>query len=592
MATASPPSARDSSAEPNAPFVGATDETLASSAPRFIEVTYAGDTEVPGDGDDADAVDLEQRPGRYDYSAQLAHLAVLASLYYASIVLGAPAVATPGFLALVLGGVVLVALSLLVVPMLPPGTRRAGVLLVDLAWLLTALWLSQGLQHLVLPLIFVIVAAAAWRGERWELAAVLLLVTGGLVGLAALGLSSTSLTMVAVQAVALAATGVAVRLLMRGGSALPGETGGPADTAYEALLQASPDAVFALEPRTFRIRSCNPAAVGRFGDDHSGESLVGRTLEQVIPFRDPAFLATCRERLDRGEAVHAAATSAFGPDGRDQDLLLDLTPSVSSGTGRYIQAIVRVPEQACGSEPEPSAWPDYDFTSHYIPSLTHELNNHLGAIRLSAELAASTGVPPDCAMIQSEVDHCQQVLQTVVTQMLRASRPPVTNVAARPQCDLGQAIENCLLLAQPQILSEGIQFRLSLPSSGLPTVIGNTHEIQEGLVRIILRSARALRERDHPRVLKCHASVHADEVTITFSHGGSGLTWGELAAVNGQTGVVPRGEHRMWSVVREGITRYGGTMSASNSVARGVQFRITLKVADAHGEGSVYEQAN
>lgn len=592
MAAVSPPSARDISAGPTAPAVTDADDLLAASAHRFIEVTYTGDPDGPDAGKDADMVAEDEAPTRFDYSPQLAHLAVLASLYYASLVLGDTAAAPAGFLALVLGGVILVALSLPLAPLLPRGSRRAAVLLVDLAWLLTALWLGQGLQHLLLPLVFVMVAAAAWRGESWELSAVLLLVIGGLVALAGLGLSGTSLTMVAVQAVALGATGGAVRLLTRGTRATAGYLDGGHDSAYDALVQASPDAVFALEPRTLVIRSCNPAALSRFGDDHSGESLVGRTLDQVLAFRDPTFVATCRERLDRGEAVHATATPIVGPDGREQDVLIDLTPSAAEGPGRYIQAIVRVPEQACGSEPEPPPWPDYDFTSHYIPSLTHELNNHLGAIRLSAELAASTGVPPDCAMIQSEVDHCQQVLQTVVTQMLRASRPPVANAAVRPQCDLGQAIENCLLLAQPQILSEGIQFRLSLPSTGLPTVVGNTHEIQEALVRMILRSARALRERDHPRILKCHASVHADEVTITFSHGGSGLTWGELAAVNGQTGVVPRGEHRMWSVVREGITRYGGTMSASNSVARGVQFRITLKVADAHAEGSVYEQAN
>lgn len=590
MAAVSPPSPREHSESPSTPTVETTGEPLTSSLPRFIEVT-SGDDAAEADSPAGDVGGLDDAPARYDYSGQLAHLGVLASLYYASLTLGGAGVAAQGFLALVLCGVVLVGMSLALMHLLSPSARRATVLLVDVGWLLAALWLGQGLHMLVLPLLFVIVTVTAWRGERWELAVVLLLITGGMVGLAALGLSAMTLTTVAVEVVVLAASGGAVRMLTRGTRAAPGSTGAAADTAYETLLQASPDAIFALDPKTFRIRSCNPAAVSRFGDDQSGEGLMGRTFGQVVTIRDEEFLPACRERLARGEAVHAATATAIGPDGREMELLMDLTPSAATGPGRYIQAIVRVPEPACDPEPEVSSWPDYDFTSHYIPSLTHELNNHLGAIRLSAELSASTGVPPDCSMIQSEVDHCQQVLQTVVTQMLRASRPPSANTA-RPRCELGQAIENCLLLAQPQILSEGIQLRLSLPSTGLPAVAGNMHEIQEGLVRIILRSARALREREHPRVLKCHASVHADEVTIAFSHGGSGLTWGELAAVNGQSGVVPRGEHRVWGVVREGITRYGGTMSASNSVARGVQFRITLKVADAHVEGSVYEKAN
>jgi len=65
---------------------------------------------------------------------------------------------------------------------------------------------------------------------------------------------------------------------------------------------------------------------------------------------------------------------------------------------------------------------------------------------------------------------------------------------------------------------------------------------------------------------------------LTLADLGPGLKWGELAAMNGSA-APSRGEHRVWRTVREGITRFGGTLAASNGLNGGARFRIALKLA-------------
>jgi C4-dicarboxylate-specific signal transduction histidine kinase len=42
-----------------------------------------------------------------------------------------------------------------------------------------------------------------------------------------------------------------------------------------------------------------------------------------------------------------------------------------------------------------------------------------------------------------------------------------------------------------------------------------------------------------------------------------------------------RGDHRVWNIVREGVTRFGGTLAVSNGLNGGARFRITLQTAVA-----------
>jgi C4-dicarboxylate-specific signal transduction histidine kinase len=149
-----------------------------------------------------------------------------------------------------------------------------------------------------------------------------------------------------------------------------------------------------------------------------------------------------------------------------------------------------------------------------------------------------------------------------------------------PTCDLQKAMEHALLLVRPQVLSSGTELQLALPEEPLPTVVGHPYELQEVIVRTVLSATRAMREQDPPRTLSLQATVHDGKVDLTLGDLGPGLRWGELAAANGYMALCGKDEHRGWCVVREGVTRFGGTLVASNGLNGGARVRITLLVAE------------
>jgi signal transduction histidine kinase len=530
--------------------------------------------------------------GRYDYGGQLAHLLAMAGLYAACLILGATADARVLLNVLMPSGLVVICVSLFLGLRVRDRGAPIVACLLDMVWILAAMALTRGLQgFLLLPLLLVAMAAMV-RGDPREATLIAGVGVVGLIGLAGMGLDGITPAVGLAQVAVFAATTAAARMIPGLGRCARAHDWAVSAEAHEALRTAVSDAVFEVSPADFMVTDCNPAAVALFAGSTTDGNLVGLALDKVLGCNDVGFVGRCQQRLNEEGAVHAATTTALSGNREPRTLVLDLMPMRANGHPAYIQVVVRATADEDDGASGRNSWPDYDFVSHYIPPLTHELNNHLGAIRLSAELADVSGVMPDVKAIQEEVDHCQQVLQTVVTQILRASAPVSANPDIAPVSDLGQVIENALLLAQPQILSQGIQLQLNLPPGQMPSVSGHAHELQEALVRIILHATRALRENAPPRPLSCHVTLREGEVSIAFTHGGKGLTWGEMAALNGQSAVVPRGEQRTWTVVREGITRFGGTLTAANSIAGGTRFRITLKTAEKPVEGVAHGQAS
>jgi signal transduction histidine kinase len=246
-----------------------------------------------------------------------------------------------------------------------------------------------------------------------------------------------------------------------------------------------------------------------------------------------------------------------------------------------LQAVIQVEEVRKVMEARGRPILQDDFVTHYIPSLTHEVNNHLAAIRLAAELAATTAQPPDYEQMILMVDHCQEVLQTIVLQMLRAATPTITPVEV-PYSELRKVIEQALLLTRPQVLSSGTQVQLKLPENA-PRVAGFAYELQEAMVRIIAHSTKAMRDREPPRILTISANVKDSEgfVELTVTDSSEGLPLNNIAAINGRYSPRRGDQERTWELVRESLCRFGGRIHATNGLNGGARFRIELPIEES-----------
>ena len=515
----------------------------------------------------AEAVGSRQALG--DYGGHFARLVILGASFAAGWLLSHFSAHRPYFGFLIITGVILVCIGLVLGPRTQRTSTRIAVPLFDLAWIMFAMYLTDGLSSFLLPLLYVIVAAAAVRGNRWEMGTTIAGAITGIFILASTRATGPNLALGVAQATLLAAGALAVRLTATVSENESEQS--DTDQLYSALISSTSDAVFALNPDDWTVREANPAAEKIWGN--APGDLIGRPLDKVLVLRDHAFPQACRDKLAQHEAVRDAVTYAHGREGEPLVLRVNLLPAPADGAAGVLYALIEVTEEQVATHPATPLRRD-DFSVNYIPSLTHELNNHLAAIRLSAELAATTGRAPNYEEMQQQVDHCQEVLQTVVLQILRASAP-VQTPDETPTSDLRVVVERCLLLTRPQVLTNGIQLQVNLPAE-LPPVAGFTYELQEALVRVLIHSVKAMANQEPPRTLSLSVMPRGHELELLIIDTSEGFSSRELSVLNGRYTAVSRAEDRNWEVVRDAICRFGGLVAASNGLNGGMRLKINL----------------
>lgn len=519
-----------------------------------------------------DVAGLQHPPAANDYSGHLARLLVLLATFAVAYGLHTLAGGRPYFGFLVLSGVILTCIGLLLGPQSQFRSARMAVPLFDLAWITFAMHLSSGLNVFLLPGLYIVIAMVAMRGDRWEIGTTLAGVITGIVILLSADKSGSVLTLAVAQATLLAAGALAIRLTIGASSSAVAMSRN--QQLYETLLNKTSDAVFALTPDDWRVIEANPAGRTLF-DGQPETDLHERPLGELVRFTDDAFLRACRAKLAAGEPVVDAVTYAQDAEGHKVLVRCNMTPVQSPGSDSFVQAIMEIVE-----EPEqvlPTSAVRDDFIVNYIPTLTHELNNHLAAIRLSAEFAADTGRMPDFQQIQQQVDRCQDVLQTVVLQILRSSAPVVVPEKL-PEADVRTVLERCLLLTRPQVLSQGVQLRVDIPPD-LPKVVGFTHELQEAMARVVLQSVERMAAQETARALTITATGRPTRVDIVVTDTGPGLGSRELYIISGKQVAVSRAGDRAWEAVRDSVCRFGGDAQASNGLHGGMRLRFSLPVA-------------
>lgn len=520
---------------------------------------------------DSPPAGLQHNPSAGDYSGHFARLILLGATFGAGYVLNLFVGERPYFGFLVISGVILVCVGLVLGPAPRIRSARIAVPLFDLAWITFAMYLTDGASSVVLPLLYIVVAMACMRGARWEVGMTLAGAITAIFVLASTSETGDTLRLAVANATLLAAGALAIRLAVK--DALPETVETPNDRLYETLLRTTSDAVLSLRPSDWHIVEANPAAQKIFGEEDA--PLTDTALDEAIDFTDRAFIRTCQRLLEDDQPVVDALTHATGRKQEKLTLRCNLF-KVGAGTAEeFIQAIIEVIEEPEAVEKTQATIRD-DFSLNYIPSLTHELNNHLAAIRLSAELAATTGRMPNFDHLQEQVDRCQDVLQTVVLQILRSAAPVVTPERS-PEADLRTVMERVLLLTRAQILTSGIHLQVDLPDA-VPTVMGFAHELQEALIRIIIQSIKGMASDDKGRTLQLSVLPRTRTVDVLIVDEGTGLGARELALLSGKTIAVSRSGDRTWEVVRDAACRFGGDIRVDSGLHGGMRLRISLPV--------------
>ena len=210
-------------------------------------------------------------------------------------------------------------------------------------------------------------------------------------------------------------------------------------------------------------------------------------------------------------------------------------------------------------------------------SLAHELNNPLQAIEsgLGLVMTQLNGTAPevraDLTIIQQELER----IQTIFRQMLDFYRP--VSYEHLP-LDVNAICEGVRILMRKRLQDAGITLRLQL-ADHLPTPIGDSNQIKQVLLNLILNAIEAARGEDAR--IQLTTAAQGQTMIITLADNGSGIPPEHLPRLFEPLFTTKlRGLGLGLAISREIIERYGGSISVESVLGAGTTFTIKLPVKE------------
>jgi C4-dicarboxylate-specific signal transduction histidine kinase len=219
-------------------------------------------------------------------------------------------------------------------------------------------------------------------------------------------------------------------------------------------------------------------------------------------------------------------------------------------------------------------------------SIAHEVNQPLAAIVAEA-FACMNWLKAE----QVPVSQIRQALLGIIDdgeragQVLRRIRALLSRTEiARSACQLTETIESVLLIAGPELARHTVAWSTQL-AADLPPVMGDSVELQQVLLNLILNAAEASRELP---LARRRIAVHA------FAEQRDGRRWARVEVEDAGVGVEdaqlsqlftafyttkPGGLGMGLSISRSIIQRHGGELFTRKNPVHGVTFGFSLPAA-------------
>lgn len=521
---------------------------------------------------------------QHHYRAYLTRGIVLVAAFVVAQMFHQLSAGRPYFSLLTLLGIIALCAAVVLSPQRQVRAIRLLIPVFDVAWMMFAMHVALTVDGFWLPVLYMVVALATIRGERWEVGLSMAAAITGLFIIAAVYYSGSNILLATGQATLLTAGALATRLLVSQPAAEVERNA--TEELYGALLEATSDAVITLAPETWRVWDTNATARELFAETQAGEDLLNIPLSDLFDSPDKNELQQVLSQVATGLAIINMAVSVKTVDGQAIPLRLTLTPAFSDGSICFVQALLRNEETGIGLQD------DRETALRYMPVLAHEINNQLAAMRMNLEMAHLTGEPPKYPELLQQVETSRNVLKTVLTHVRTLTSPEDADGEQEKYTDPRTAIEGALLLGRPQLLVNNIALSVSLPDE-LPPVGGRREDLQEALVRVILHCAETMAGNDPPRSLLVSAMQTSGGIEILMQDTGPGLSLAETAYINSFQGSCGMGtRRRLWNAVRYRLRACGGVLHATNGLNGGTRYSFHIPTFDSLQEGEVWNYDN
>ena len=214
-----------------------------------------------------------------------------------------------------------------------------------------------------------------------------------------------------------------------------------------------------------------------------------------------------------------------------------------------------------------------------LAGIAHELNNPLTVVLGTAQnLVNSTedkSVRQQLRRINAAADQCAKIVRSFLNAARKQSDE--TNMF-----DLGSCIQGSLELASIGFKEEDIELSTEIEAD-LPEIDGNSYQISQVVMNLVLNAKQPLKNMDTPRQIKikCHRSVNKSQIELHIIDNGPGIPEENLDRIFEPFFTTkPQGEGTgMGLSLTHGIvTSHGGTIEVVRHSQSGAHFKICFPI--------------
>jgi len=212
-----------------------------------------------------------------------------------------------------------------------------------------------------------------------------------------------------------------------------------------------------------------------------------------------------------------------------------------------------------------------------IGGFAHELNNPLTTILGVGEMLQETeqteNARKQLGMLQQQARRATEIVQN----LMYFARPPAPG---KTQVNLSELVERTLHLQAYSLRKNNITVDF-LKEAGLPTLLGDPHQLMQVFLNLILNAEQAIRESREKGTLRIRLGKTADSVWASFQDDGPGIAQEILPNIFDPfytTKRPGRGTGLGLSICKAVMKEHAGNIEAAAGPGGGAVFTVSLPV--------------
>jgi two-component system NtrC family sensor kinase len=342
---------------------------------------------------------------------------------------------------------------------------------------------------------------------------------------------------------------------------------------HRYLLESFPDLILVIDlnerysfvsSRIHDLRGCKP------------EELLGKKVEEEQDY-SPELLTLCRNLMAERKKFGFCDYGARHSDGSWRTMRASASP-LFDADNKLSGVIVSVRDITVEKKLEQQIIQSERLAAmgQMIGGFAHELNNPLTGILGMAELLqegdTTEAVKKQMVMLQQQARRAAEIVQN----LMYFARPPAPGKTA---IDLGELVQRTLHLHAYSLRKSNITVDFLMQA--VPMVNGDSHQLMQVFLNLILNSEQAMREVRDRGTLRIRLEPREKSVSVIFQDDGPGIPADILPNIFDPfytTKRPGRGTGLGLSICKAILREHSGNVEAASGPGGGAVFTVTLPV--------------